>query len=74
MIDCIVCGNEFKPKRIDSRYCSGICKRKAMYLKECGGKLIETAGVIGKSNLIIDDTPGISIAELRSKCRKYKIL
>ena len=24
-------------------------------------------------NLIIDDTPGISIAELRSKCRKYKL-
>jgi replicative DNA helicase len=24
------------------------------------------------SNLIIDDTPGISIGELRSKCRKYK--
>ncbi|MCI8640050.1 MAG: replicative DNA helicase [Coprococcus sp.] len=36
-------------------------------------KLIEGAGVIGKSNLIIDDTPGISISELRSKCRKYKI-
>ncbi|MCL2719304.1 MAG: replicative DNA helicase [Lachnospiraceae bacterium] len=36
-------------------------------------KLIEGAGVIGKSNLIIDDTPGISIPELRSKCRKYKL-
>ncbi|MGN0401583.1 MAG: replicative DNA helicase [Acetatifactor sp.] len=36
-------------------------------------KLIETAGYIGKSNLIIDDTPGISISELRSKCRKYKL-
>lgn len=36
-------------------------------------KLIESAGVIGKSNLIIDDTPGISISELRSKCRKYKM-
>ena len=36
-------------------------------------QLIESAGVIGKSNLIIDDTPGISIAELRSKCRKYKM-
>ncbi len=36
-------------------------------------KLIESAGVIGKSNLIIDDTPGISIGELRSKCRKYKL-
>ena len=29
--------------------------------------------VAGKSNLIIDDTPGISPAELRSKCRRYKL-
>lgn len=36
-------------------------------------KLIESAGIIGRSNLIIDDTPGISISELRSKCRKYKL-
>lgn len=36
-------------------------------------KLIESAGIIGKSNLIIDDTPGIGISELRSKCRKYKL-
>ena len=36
-------------------------------------KLIEGAGIIGNSKLIIDDTPGISISELRSKCRKYKL-
>lgn len=36
-------------------------------------KLIEGAGIIGKSHLIIDDTPGISINDLRSKCRKYKL-
>ncbi len=36
-------------------------------------RLIESAGIIGKSKLIIDDTPGISIAELRSKCRKFKL-
>ena len=36
-------------------------------------KLIESAGVIGRSNLFIDDTPGISIAELRTKCRKLKL-
>lgn len=36
-------------------------------------KLIEGAGVIGRSNLFIDDTPGISIAELRTKCRKLKL-
>lgn len=36
-------------------------------------KLIEGAGTIGQSKLIIDDTPGISVSELRSKCRKYKL-
>ena len=36
-------------------------------------KLIESAGVIGDSNLIIDDTPGITVRELRSKCRRYKL-
>lgn len=36
-------------------------------------RLIEGAGTIGRSKLIIDDTPGISISELRSKCRKYKL-
>ncbi len=36
-------------------------------------RLLESAGGIGRSKLIIDDTPGISISELRSKCRKYKL-
>ncbi|MCM1551708.1 MAG: replicative DNA helicase [Butyrivibrio sp.] len=36
-------------------------------------RLIESAGVIGKSKLVIDDTPGISVSELRSKCRKLKL-
>lgn len=35
--------------------------------------LIDGAGVVGRSKLIIDDTPAISIAELRSKCRKFKM-
>ena len=35
--------------------------------------MIEGANIIGSSNMIIDDTPGISISELRSKCRKYKL-
>jgi replicative DNA helicase len=37
------------------------------------GKLVEGADSIAKSHLIIDDTPGISVSELRSKCRKYKM-
>ncbi len=36
-------------------------------------KLVEGADIIGRSRLIIDDTPGISIAELRSRCRRYKL-
>lgn len=36
-------------------------------------KLVESANAIGNSKLIIDDTPGISIGELRSKCRKFKL-
>lgn len=34
--------------------------------------IAEGASNVGASSLIIDDTPGISIAELRSKCRKLK--
>jgi replicative DNA helicase len=36
-------------------------------------EVIESAGNIGDSRLIIDDTPAITVAELRSKCRKYKL-
>ena len=35
--------------------------------------IVESVSLIGSSKLIIDDTPGISIGELRSKCRKYKL-
>ena len=34
-------------------------------------QLVEGASNIARSNLIIDDTSGISVAQLRSKCRKY---
>lgn len=36
-------------------------------------RLVEGAEGVARSNLIIDDTPGISLSELRSKCRKYKL-
>ncbi len=36
-------------------------------------QLVESVGMIGNSRLIIDDTPGISVTELRSKCRKFKL-
>ncbi len=36
-------------------------------------QLMEGAGAVGNSRFILDDTPSISISELRSKCRKYKM-
>lgn len=36
-------------------------------------KITESVKAIGESNLVIDDTPGISVAALRSKCRKLKM-
>ncbi len=36
-------------------------------------KLVDGAGKVSSSGLIIDDTPGISISDLRSRARKYKL-
>lgn len=36
-------------------------------------RLMESSGVIGKSRLMIDDTPGITIQAMRSKCRRMKL-
>ena len=36
-------------------------------------KIMESAETIGASKIIIDETPGISVTELRSKCRRYKL-
>ena len=36
-------------------------------------KIFHTTKVIGSSNMIIDDTPGITLQELRSRARKYKL-
>ena len=35
--------------------------------------VVEGVGIIGNAKLVIDDTPGISISELRSKCRKMQL-
>ncbi|MCQ2535473.1 MAG: replicative DNA helicase [Lachnospiraceae bacterium] len=36
-------------------------------------ELVRTEAFISDSHLIIDDTPGITMQELRKKCRKYKV-
>ncbi|MBP8968815.1 MAG: replicative DNA helicase [Lachnospiraceae bacterium] len=35
-------------------------------------KITDSGTLFGRSGLFIDDTPGISVAELRSKCRRLK--
>ena len=37
------------------------------------GDLLESAGILGESRLYIDDTSGITVPEIRSKCRKLKM-
>ena len=36
-------------------------------------KLAEASGLLSESRIFIDDTPGISIMEIRAKCRKMKL-
>ncbi len=36
-------------------------------------RIVDAMSVLSNSNIYIDDTPGIKIGELRSKCRKLKI-
>ncbi len=35
--------------------------------------LVKTMDLVSKSNIYIDDTPGITIAEIRAKCRRLKL-
>ncbi len=36
-------------------------------------RLVEGVNTVGRSKLIIDDTPGITVREMRTKCRQYKL-
>jgi len=36
-------------------------------------RLIDASGIIGQAPIYIDDTPGLTIAEMRAKCRKLKL-
>lgn len=37
------------------------------------GNVIDSAGVIGKSKIIIDDSAGITLQDIQAKCRKFKV-
>lgn len=47
--------------------------RKGSLSDEDWGALIEGIDRIAGTEILIDDTPGISVTELRSKCRKVKL-
>ncbi len=36
-------------------------------------ELVKSANLLGNSKLLIDETPSITIAQLRSKCRRWKV-
>ena len=36
-------------------------------------KLVETSGELSQAQIYVDDTPGISVMEIRAKCRKLKL-
>ena len=36
-------------------------------------RIIDGMAVLSEANIFIDDTPGIKISEIRSKCRRLKI-
>ena len=47
--------------------------RKVTLTDEEWGDLIEGVDRLSKANVFIDDTPGITVSELRGKCRKRKL-
>ncbi len=47
--------------------------RKGTLTDEDWANLVDGLDRISGANIIIDDTPGISVTELRSKCRKVKL-
>ena len=47
--------------------------RKGTLTDEDWGTLVESVDTVSSANIIIDDTPGITVTEMRSKCRKMKL-
>ena len=47
--------------------------RKGTLTDDDWGTLIESIDKVAGANIVIDDTPGISVSELRAKCRKGQL-
>ena len=56
---------------LEGRVDAGRIRSSKQLKDEDWKKIIESAETIGKSNLILDDTSGITVSEIRSKCRKF---
>ena len=78
-LPCMVCSLEMSKEQLVNRMLSMESNVDCQKLRTGSltdadwDAVVEGVGVIGSSRLIIDDTPGISITELRSKCRKMKL-
>ncbi|QMV43722.1 replicative DNA helicase [Cohnella cholangitidis] len=46
--------------------------RSGFFEGEDWARMGEAAGLLGQANIFIDDTPGITVNEIRSKCRRLK--
>ncbi|WP_238796284.1 replicative DNA helicase [Paenibacillus sp. EKM206P] len=46
--------------------------RMGDFAEEDWGKIAAATGVLGATNIMIDDTPGITVHEIRAKCRRLK--
>ena len=63
-----------KEQMVNRILCSDSNKVRTGTLEdEDWAKLAEASGALSESQIYIDDTPGISIMEIRAKCRKMKL-
>ena len=78
-LPCMIFSLEMSKEQLDNRMLAMESNVDAQKLRNGNltdsdwDAVVEGIGVIGNSKMIIDDTPGISITELRSKCRKMKL-
>lgn len=78
-IPTVIFSLEMSKEQITNRIISGYAMIEAGKMKNGSiteddfAKLLKAGGVISKAPIFIDDTPSISVAELRAKCRRLKV-
>lgn len=68
-------GKDQITNRLISEYAmiEGSKMKDGSFSEEDFAKMMKASSIIRKAPLFIDDTPGISVAELRAKCRRLKL-